>query len=40
MGDFAAMPYKNHFWFHKETFSQQFLKEPYFIFCVKNVLIN
>ncbi len=22
------MPQKNHFWFHKEPFSQQFFKEP------------
>ncbi len=24
-----AMPQKNHFWFHKEPFSQRFFKEPY-----------
>ncbi len=23
-----AMPQKNHFWFHKEPFSQRFFKEP------------
>ncbi len=25
-----TMPKKNHFWFHKEPFSQRFFKEPYF----------
>ncbi len=25
---FTAMPQKNHFWFHKEPFSQRFFKEP------------
>ncbi len=27
-GGFAVMPWKNHFWFPKEAFSEQFLKEP------------
>ncbi len=30
------MPQKNHFWFLKEPFSEEFLKEP--IFYVKNIL--
>ncbi len=25
---FTAMPEKNHFWLHKEAFSQRFFKEP------------
>ncbi len=24
---FTAMPYNNHFWFHKEPFSRRFFKE-------------
>ncbi len=27
-GGFAEMPWKNHFWFPKEAFSEQILKEP------------
>jgi len=34
-GVFIAMPFKTHFGFPKEPFSEQFLKEP----SVKNILI-
>jgi len=34
-----AMPWKNHFWFHKEPFSQSFFKEPSLAFYnLKNLL--
>ncbi len=28
-GGFTAMPLKNYFWFPKEPFNEQFLKEPF-----------
>ncbi len=34
---FTAMPEKNHFWFHKQPFSQRFFKEPSF-YNLKNLL--